>query len=246
MEQRRTAIISGGCGGVGSAIGKRLAKDGFDIIALYFSKSLAEAKKIIEPFAPGKHEAIQCDIRDKNAIAEILKKYPRVDVAVHAAVGPIIRKNILEITDTEFRDQFETGLFGGFQFLQQTAAVMKQQGSGTLIGILSDVVRSDARHGKMAGYAVAKHALRGMLKELKLALPSPNITVNAIAPSFLDTSLHADLPPEVRSFIVDRAPSGTMRTPDDVANAVALLSSDGGKKINGKIFSFDEKEMTDL
>jgi NAD(P)-dependent dehydrogenase (short-subunit alcohol dehydrogenase family) len=179
-------------------------------------------------------------------VAGVLERHGGIDVAVHAAVGPIVRKNILEIGGDEFKSQLETDLLGGFHFLQQVAVSMKAKGSGVIVGILSEIVRSDTPHGKMAGYVASKYALRGVLKELQMELRSSDVSVNAVAPSFLNTRLNADMPSEVRAFVVERAPTGSMRTPDDVASAVAFLCSREGKRTRGKIFSFDRDETVNL
>jgi len=98
----------------------------------------------------------------------------------------------------------------------------------------------------MGGYTVAKYALRGLLKELHQDLASSNVTVNAVAPDFMDTDLHKDLPGAVRKFIAERGVEGGVRSPEDVAAATAYLCSEEGRMVNGKIFSFRESEITIL
>jgi 3-oxoacyl-[acyl-carrier protein] reductase len=98
----------------------------------------------------------------------------------------------------------------------------------------------------MAGYLLAKHALRGLLREWHLELASTNIVVSALAPEFLDTNLSADLPESVREFIKTRGVYGSMKTVDDVARAVRYLCSEAGSAERGKVYSFEAEDITPL
>ena len=250
-SERKTAIISGGCGGVGRAIGAQLAKDGFDIVALYFSTPRDAAETIVRNFGPGNHRAIACDIRDPQAvagvIAEIIKASGEINACVHAAVDPILRKDVLEMTGEELTAQLGTGFFGGFHFLTQVARTMKQNGKpGTIIGILSPVADPGALYAHMSGYGVQKYALRGLLKELARELASNPITVNAVSPNFMDTKLNSDLPAAVRTFSLEHPPRTGMNTPEEVARAISFLVSENGKDMNGKIYSENSEEVRPL
>jgi NAD(P)-dependent dehydrogenase (short-subunit alcohol dehydrogenase family) len=243
-------LISGGCGDVGRAIGKKMSEDGFDVVALYHTASREEAEAILHTFVPGNHEALKCDIREGKAVADLIahveKNHGAIDVCVHTAVDPILRKNLLDMTTDEFEGQFGTGVFGGFHLLTQVGRVMYARRKGAIIGILSRVIHSDSLHSRMAGYVAAKCALRGILKELCRELSPSGITVNALAPDFMDTKLNGDLPAAVRKFVVEHAVTGSMRTPEDVASAVSFLCSEKGSIVNGKIFSPDGKETNSL
>ncbi len=250
MVSKRIAVISGGRGGAGRAIGKRLSEDGFTIVTFDRSAVTDESRKIFESFAPGNHEVISCDVRDERAVKDalegIVKRHGSLEVAVHAAVDPIVRKNLLEMDEREFEGQFGAGVFGGFCFLKEAGMVMKGRGSGVLIGILSRVLLAGTPHPRMGGYVVAKYAARGLLAELDHELAPFAIAVNGIAPDFMDTRLNADLPKEIRQFIVERGTTGSIKTPDDVARAVSFLCSKEGRGVRGKIFSFEESEISPL
>ena len=237
-SSKRIAVISGGRGGVGSAIGKKLLEEGFTVIALGRTAS------------SGDPSFVQCDITNErsaaDAIAAIVKTHGSINLAVHAAVGRILRKNLLDMGRAEFEEQFAVDVFGGFCFLREAGKIMKEQRSGALIGILSRVIYPGVSHPKMGGYVVAKNAMRGLLAELDQELSPFNVRVNGIAPDFMDTSLNADLPKEVRQFIIERGTAGSIRTPEDVARAVSYLSSEEGKTIRGTIFSFEENEIMAL
>jgi glucose 1-dehydrogenase len=250
MEKKRTVVISGGCGGVGRATGSILAENGYDVVALYFSTPPAKAQSIIKGFASGNHEAIHCDIRNAKETTEVIENICKsrgiIDACVHAAVDPIVRKNMLELTETEFRDQLGAAVFGGFNFMTAVAKQMKSVNNGAIVGILSQYVEANAPHSRLAAYVTAKYALRGILKELCLELAQHRISVNAIAPDFLDTKLNADLPQQVRAFVKDKMSVGSIRSTEDAARAIMFLLSEAGKGVNGKIYSFAEKEIHPL
>jgi NAD(P)-dependent dehydrogenase (short-subunit alcohol dehydrogenase family) len=249
MPARKTAIISGGCGGIGKFIGKKLSEDGFDVVALYFKTPHAEAEAVLKTFASGNHEALLCDIRDESATAAmfagVLAKHGSIDACVHAAVGPIIRKSILELTADELRSQCDVGFFGGFNFVKPAATAMKAQKSGTIVGMLSRAsVQPDRSYGRMGGYSVAKGCLRALLKEFSKELSLP-IRVNAVAPSFIDTPLSGDIPGAVKDFLLERTP-GKKEDAQGVADAVSYLCSPKSAPMNGKIFSSTMEELVAL
>src|SRR5258708_7035547 len=245
----KTAIISGGCGDLGSAIGKKLSEDGFDVVALYHKTSREKAEAVLKSFCAGNHETIQCDLPDAAVVAAGIAKKKnsnsRRKVAIYLGVFSLLFETLFffYLTDADVKEQFEVGVFGGFNFLKNAAQAMQ---SGMIIGMLSRVIFPGVGHPRMAAYTIGKYALRGMLRELHLELAEKPITVNAIAPGFIDNHLNSDIAPEVRKFIVERAATGMLRTADDVARAASFLCSDAGANVRGKIFSFDEKEIVDL
>ena len=247
---KRTAVLSGGCGGVGRAVGKKLSEDGFNVAALYYATPPAEAEKVLGTFSPGDHCALQCDLRDSEvvsaAVKNIEKRYGTIDACVHAAVDAVIRKNILELEKSELERQLTASFWGGVHLFSSVAPLMKREGKGTIIGILSRVVLPGMRYPRMAGITIAKYALRGLLKELHGELAQFHIAVNAIAPDFMDTPLNRDLPPAVRTFLAERATTGSIKTPEEVARAVSFLCSKEGTSVQGTIFSFEKKEITPL
>jgi 3-oxoacyl-[acyl-carrier protein] reductase len=241
-------IISGGCGGVGKAVGKQLAEDGFDIVALYHTTPAGAAEGIARNFGAGNHRAIQCDVRDESEVERMINKITKggekIDAIIHAAVGTVVRKNILALGDAQLRDQLAVSFFGGFYLFKAASPHMLK--GGRIIGILSQVVIPGNHYPGMAGVTIGKYALRGLLKELHGELLPREITVNAIAPDFMDTPLNKDLPEAVRTFIAERAAKGSIKSPGDVARVASFLCSDAGKTINGKLFSFDKTEVSDL
>jgi NAD(P)-dependent dehydrogenase (short-subunit alcohol dehydrogenase family) len=245
---RKTVLISGGCGGVGGAVGKLLSEHGYDVFALYYNTPEEEVVSLMKTFAPGEHKAIRTDIRDMEAtlkiVEEICESRGGIDVAVHTAVDPIIRKNMLELTEEEFKSQMGAAFFGGFNFLSAAGKRMQKANKGSIVGILSKYVEANVPHSRLAAYVTAKYALRGLLKELSLELAPYGVLVNALSPDFLDTKLNADLPEAVRAFVKDKMSVGSIRSTEDVARAVFHLAEES--RATGQIYSFKESEIQPL
>jgi 3-oxoacyl-[acyl-carrier protein] reductase len=211
-------------GGVGRAAAQALARAHYRVAVLYRNSredEVAEARASL----PGEHMFIQCDVTNgqdvARAIDKIYAKTGRIDAAIHAAVGPIIREKILSLDESAFRGQFEAGFFGAFNFLQPIAKIMKGQGHGTLIGITSAVIEAGATPARMGAYAVGKIALRGLLRELHRELSPAGVRVLAVAPGLMRTRLNADLPEKFFEMA-----GAALMTPEAAAEAIAALCAD--------------------
>jgi NAD(P)-dependent dehydrogenase (short-subunit alcohol dehydrogenase family) len=216
----RNVIISGGMGGIGQAVAMRFAKEGHRVCVLYHNTPVDVAQAFAAGFGAG--IAIKCDMSNTAEIAlavhEAHAQLGSLDICVHAAVSPLVRKRMQEISSEEFRGQFVVTTFGGLALFKEVLPYLKAQKSGHLVGITSAAL--DARGpSSMAGYLAAKFALRGILKDLRAEL-SPMIGVHEIAPPFVDTPLNSDLPPQVREFLAGRTPS---QTPQEVADTIFKL-----------------------
>ncbi len=250
MAPRPIAIISGGCGGIGSGIGRTLAENGFDIIALYLSTPKARAEAVVGGFAPGQHEAVMCDIRDGNTtdavLADILRRRGVPAACIHAAVSPIIRKSLLNLSSAELDDQFAVGFFGGFNFMRPLAKAMSAAKHGVIIGLLSRAaLQPETSFGRMGGYLLAKESTEALLKDMRKELSGSSVRVNAIAASFIDTPLSDDLPREVKAFLLERMP-GEKEHVEDVADAALALCSGAWKDADGAIITPSLKKIADL
>ena len=224
MEQ--TVLISGGLGGIGKAIALHLSRNGSKIILLDRAVS-PEGIDFVSSLTGSGHVAIECDLTNelevKVCLDGLMKTYHQIDVCIHTAVSPLIRKKASQISPSDFRQQFEVSLFGGLNLFQAVIPGMKAIKKGKLIGLTTAALASEGPESNMSGYLCAKFALKGLLKELSKELVSSNIAVNAMAPDFVPTYLHKDLPEQVVSFISSRMPTNT---PDDVAKTAALLCAE--------------------
>ena len=250
MTKQRTIIVSGGLGGIGRAICTRLASDGFRVVALYHHTKDSDAEEFVRSLPSVGHTAVRCDIRDEQAVRAVLVRCAEggelIYGCVHAAVDRILRKDVTELTVDELVDQLGVALVGGFNVIQATLPYVRQNPHGRVIALLSRYQFEKSAHKRMASYVIAKYALGGLLSELSLELAHSGVTVNAVAPGFIDTPLSADLPETVVRFIQERSLSGSMKTPEDVAAAIAFLCSSPADAITGKVFSLDESEVRTL
>ena len=217
---QQVAVISGGMGGIGRAIAKRLAEDGLRVAVLYHRSTAKDADTFVQTLLGQGHAAFSCDITDpeqtRHVLALVHASFGSVDVCVHAAVAPLVRAKAAVIDPQSFKEQFDVTMFGGLNFFQAVIPFLLEQKSGHIIGITTAALDTETPSG-MAGYFCSKYALRGLLRELSLELPS-TIRVDEITPGFVPTKLHADLPEVVRTFIVERTP---VQTPESVADEVS-------------------------
>jgi NAD(P)-dependent dehydrogenase (short-subunit alcohol dehydrogenase family) len=221
-------VISGGLGGIGRAITRRLASRSCRVVVLYHRTSPADARQFMESLAHNDHCAIACDLTDMGSVnacvRAVARRYGRIDHVIHAAVGMLVRKKASVMLPEAFREQFEVTLFGGFNLLH---AVIPHLGMGSrLIGMTTVALDPTVPQGSMAGYLCAKFALRGLLRQLSKELKPRNIFVAAVAPDFVETPLHQDLPPRAMELIRESHPAKRLTTPEDVAHVVEMLCMD--------------------
>ena len=234
-------------GGIGKAVTERLSKDGFRIGLLYHKTPKNEVGYFLQSLSGSGHLALSCDLTKEKevfkAISEMEKQMSRIDVCIHSAVSPIVRKRASDINPKDFRDQFEVTLFGGLNLFQKILPIMKKQKQGRIIALGTSATSPSAGISGMSGYVCAKQALQGLLRELSLELFPYNIMVNTVAPTFVPTTLHKDLPEKVLSFIKDRIPTNT---PEEVAEVVSFLCSQKASKLTGLSYSVGRIPPTQL
>ena len=223
-KKRKTAVVSGGMGGVGRAVCAQLAAEGFDVVALYFHTTEKEAESFVKTLYSGAHRSVRCDICDAEAVARAIEEvrilYGAIDVCVHSAVGALARTPVLAMSAEGFKEQFEAGFFGAFNLFSSVAPHMKERRRGALIGITTSAIEEGGGGARMGAYTVAKHALRALLRELHKELSREGIGVYAIAPDLLKTPLNADLPEKYFEFAREKSLRKKLMTPKDVAQAV--------------------------
>ena len=243
----KNILISGGMGGIGRAMVSKLTEDGHRVCVLYHTTPKKEVEAFLKTLGGNGHLALVCDLTDgfaiKKTVDEALKTFEHIDVCIHAAVSKIVRKNAVTISVEEFRREFDITLFAALALFRAVIPSMKKQRSGRLIGITTSALDEGESSGAMAGYLAAKQALRATLRELSKELAPVGVMVNAIAPGFVPTTLHDDLPPQVLKFIVERTKT---TTPQAVAEVASFLCSEKVASITGKSFSIGKSEPTAL
>lgn len=239
--QGKTAIVTGGSRGIGRAICIALAKEGANVVTCYAhgADGANETVKLCQEYGV-KAEAVKADVADNDDVAAMITKvkteYGSVDILVNNA--GITKDNlILKMNEDDFNQVIDTNLKGAFLCIQNVARIMLKQKSGKIINI-SSVVGVSGNAGQ-ANYAASKAGLIGMTKSVAKELGSRGITVNAVAPGFIETDMTAKLPDEVVDEMKKSIPMKSLGQVEDVANLVAFLASDNARYITGQVICVD-------
>ena len=227
MLEGRIALVTGASRGIGHAIAEQLLKDGAKVIGT--STSEAGASNV-----PGIGKVL--DVRDAAAcdllIQQIQKEHG--DIAVLVNNAGITRDNLaLRMKDAEFDEVIDTNLRAVFRLSRAVMRGMMKARWGRIISITS-VVGASGNAGQ-ANYAAAKAAVVGMTKSLARELGSRNITVNCVAPGFIDTDMTRALSQEQRAALLGQIPLGRLGSAQDVAAAVAYLASPSAGYVTGAV-----------
>lgn len=242
MENRKTALVTGGSRGIGKAICLELAKEGMDIVFSYRSGE-EEAKKVVAMLEEYQVNAlaVKADVAKKEDSLELIAKAlefggQKIDVLVNNA--GITRDNLMmRMTDEEFEQVIDTNLKGTFYMMREVSKLMLKKRSGRIINI-SSVVGIKGNAGQV-NYAASKAGVIGMTKSLARELAGRKITVNAVAPGMIETDMTAVLPEKAKEEILNSIPMKEMGKPEDIAKAVAFLATEGGRYITGQVISVD-------
>ena len=242
MENRKTALITGGSRGIGRAICLELAKEGMDIVFSY-QKGAGEAEETallcreygvrVLPLQADVAKPEDCSILVQKAL-EFSEN--QIDVLVNNA--GITRDNLLlRMSDEQFQQVIDTNLTGTFYMMREVSKTMLKKRKGRIINI-SSVVGIKGNPGQV-NYAASKAGVIGMTKSLARELAARKITVNAIAPGMIETDMTKALSQNAREEILNSIPMKIMGQPQDIAKAVAFLAGEGGQYITGQVLSVD-------
>ena len=216
-----------------------LAAAGYQIYFTYVSRPEAAEHTVADIEAMGGHaRAFRLDSGDSEAVsrffAEEIKGKVQLSVLVNNA-GITRDTLVLRMKDEDFDAVVNTNLRGAFLFLREAAKIMTRQRYGRIINI-SSVVGQMGNAGQI-NYAAAKAGIIGMTKSAAKELGSRSVTVNAVAPGFIETDMTAALAEEVRKAYVSAIPLGRLGSAQDVADAVAFLASDKASYITGQVIA---------
>lgn len=241
MLTNRIAVVTGASRGIGRQIALTLAREGAVVIVNYRgSKEKADDVVAEIENAGGRAEAVFCDVSDfkeaETFLGDVIKKYGRIDILVNNA--GITRDNLLmKMSEAEFDDVIDTNLKGAFNCMKHASRQMLKQKSGRIINISS--VSGVMGNAGQANYCASKAGIIGLTKSAARELASRRITVNAIAPGFIQTDMTDALSDTVKEGIAAQIPMKTFGTAEDIAETAAFLASDRAKYITGQVICVD-------
>lgn len=235
---KKTALVTGGAKGIGAAVCRALAKDGYNI-ALNFNTSEKEALSLKnELSAVTSVEIFKADVSDseqvKKMFSEIENIFGGADVLVNNA-GIAQQALFTDITDEMWQKMIGTNLTGAFNCCRSALPYMIRQKCGSIINIAS--MWGEVGASMEVHYSAAKAGLIGLTKALAKEVGLSGITVNAVSPGVVLTDMMAQFSDEDKKVLADETPMGVLGTPEDIAATVSFLASEKARFITGQVVS---------
>lgn len=232
----QVAIVTGGARGIGKAISQCLAQDGAHLVIP--DVNLGEAEQTADALATPERRclAMEVNVTEGKSVAEMadraVREFGRIDILINNA-GITRDSLLLRMKEEDWELVMNVNLKGAFYCTKSVLSSMSKQRSGRIVNIAS-IVGVMGNAGQ-ANYAASKAALIGFTKSVAREYASRGITVNAVAPGFIDTAMTQNLSVEVREGLMKQIPLGRLGTPRDIAHAVRFLVSDEADYITGHV-----------
>ena len=234
----KVAVISGGANGIGQAFGQRLAQDGAHIVIADIAAG-SDTVKMVER-AGRQALACKCDVSSEDSVkalaGEVTKRFGRCDILINCA-GIFPNQPFDEMTFADWRRVLAINLDSVFLMSAAFVPGMKQRRWGRIVNMASSTLGSVV--SGFAHYMASKAGIVGITRALASELGPFGITVNAIAPGFIDTPMTQTLPAERKQALLANIPLGYLGTPRDIAETVAFLASEEARYITGQVITVD-------
>ena len=241
MLEGKVALVTGASRGIGRAIAIELAKNGADVVVNYAGNEAAALEVVGAIEALGRSaSAVKCNVASaaevEAMVSGAIERYGKIDILVNNA--GITRDNLLmRMKEEEFDEVIDTNLKGVFNCIKAVTRPMMKQRSGRIVNI-SSVVGALGNPGQ-ANYVAAKAGVIGLTKSVARELASRNITVNCVAPGFIETDMTDKLTPELKEAMLKQIPLAALGQPEQIAKVVRFLASDESSYMTGQTLHVD-------
>lgn len=244
----RVAVVVGGGGGIGRAICRRLAADGFAVAIVARSRAGRAEELAAELVAAGGNAlSATVDLTDQTAaddlVARVIRTFGGLGVVVHSASPPIHPTAFAELEWSAVADHLDADVHSAFTLAKACVPAMREQGYGRFVAITSQVLDGTPTPTWTA-YTVGKGALAAFARSLAVELGPSGITVNCVSPGMTETALVGDLSEKARLMLARQVPVRRLADPDDVAAAVAYLVSDAADYVTGETIRVNGGQIT--
>ncbi len=238
--ENQIAVVTGAGRGIGRAIALKFAKAGANVVCV--SRTQENSEKVAAEVAGlgRKSWALAVDVADGNAVKaaaeKILTDCGKVDILVNNA-GVTRDGLLMRMSDADWDAVLNTNLKGAFHFTRELFRIFAKQRAGRIINV-SSVIGLIGNPGQ-CNYAASKAGLIGFTQSVAKELASRSVTVNAIAPGFIETDMTSDLNEELKGNILKAIPMGKFGAADDIAEAALFLAGPGARYITGQVLTVD-------
>ena len=243
MEEKQVVFVTGGSRGIGKAIAKKFAQNGYDVIVNYVSEN-TNLEELEKELKNGQEEIrtlfVKGDVTDvascTEMVEQITKEFGKLDVVINNA-GITKDGLLMRMKEEDFDKVLDINLKGTFHICKQVVPIMMKQKHGKIVNISSVV--GIAGNAGQSNYAASKAGIIGFTKSLAKELASRNILANCVAPGFIRTDMTDVLADSVKENILSGIPLKRMGTAEEVANLVYFLASDENSYITGQVIPID-------